>query len=161
MFVGFFAILTALTLRNLLAPADDPQFKAIRKAGYPVTLAELNDYYTAVAKDQNAALLYQRAFESELFTNGVAGNLTSNLVFKRGEPLIEGFGRDLLDELTNHAAAYRLLYAATNCPGSRYPLDMRQGFTLLLPHLAKVKQAAALLSLEALIHASAGESNQA
>jgi len=34
----------------------------IRAAGYPTTIAELNDYYSAVPDEENAALLYAKAF---------------------------------------------------------------------------------------------------
>ena len=154
-------LLAGLTMRNLLAQPQDPRLAAIRQAGYPVTLSELNPYYPAVPDDQNAALVYQRAFLAELFTKNVANDLTSNVNIRRGEQLPGEIRSELAAALATHAAACRLLYSATNLPGSRYPIDMRAGYMTLLPHLAKVKQTAALLSLEGLSHASAGESNQA
>ncbi|HEY5910891.1 MAG TPA: hypothetical protein VJA21_09850 [Verrucomicrobiae bacterium] len=155
-----FTLLAVFTIRNLVAQPQDRRLVAIRQAGYPVTLSDLNAYYPTVADDQNAALVYQRAFETALFTNKVADDLTSNVSLMRGERLPEEFRSELGEALAQHAAACQLLYSATNCSGSRYPLDMRSGYMLLLPHLAKVKQAVFLLSLEGLSHASAGDSNQ-
>ncbi len=158
--VGF-ALLAAFTIRNLGAQSEDRRLSAIRQAGYPVSLSDLNTYYPAVPDDWNAALVYQRAFQSELFTNKVAEDLTRNVVITRGEPLPADIRSELADAYAKYTPAWQLLYSATNLSASRYPLDMNGGYKLLLPHLAKIKQTALLLSLEGLSHASAGESNRA
>lgn len=122
--VSFFLVgmtlLAVLTIRNLLAQPQDPRLTAIRQAGYPVTLSELNTYYPAVPDDQNAALVYQRAFLAELFTNNVANDLTSNVNIRRGEQLPGEICSQLAAALATHAAACQLLYSATNLSGSRY-----------------------------------------
>ncbi len=161
-FLVGFLMLAAFALRNLGGgESQDPRLGVIRHSGYPVTLSELDTYYPRVADDQNAALLYERAFQMELFTNKVAEDLTSNITLRRGERVPEEFRAYLTEILTKHATACQLLYSATNFAGSRYPIDLREGYMTLLPHLAKVKQAALLLSLEGLSYASAGDSNQA
>jgi hypothetical protein len=157
-FLVIFTILAALTIRNI-AQAPDPRLTAVRQAGYPVTLSELNSYYPAVPDDQNAALIYKRAFDTELFTNKVAEDLTSNISLRRGERLPSEFRTELAEALTKHAAGYELLYSATNLTASRYPIDLRNGYMTLLPHLMRVRQTSMLLSLVALSHASAGESD--
>jgi hypothetical protein len=160
-FVIGFILLLAFAVRNALVSPEDPRLAAIRQAGYPVTLSELNAYYPAVPENQNAAIVYGRAFETALFTNKTAEVLISNAVVKRGERLPEAYRAELAEALGQNAAAWQLLYSATNLSSSRYPIDLGGWFTVLLPHLTKVKQAAALLSIEGLAHASAGESNQA
>jgi hypothetical protein len=156
-----FTLLMVLTIRNLLAPPQDPRLTAMRQAGYPVTLSELDTYYPAVPDERNAALVYQRAFQAELFTNEVANDLTGNANLRRGDRLPGEICSELAAALAAHAAAWQLLYSATNLSDSRYSIDLRAGYMTLLPHLAKVKQATALLSLEGLAHATAGESDQA
>jgi hypothetical protein len=158
--VGFI-LLAVFAVRNALVSPEDPRLAAIRQAGYPVTPAELNAFYPAVPENQNAALVYGRAFESALFTNKIAEVLISNVVSKRGERLTEAYRAELAEALGQNAAAWELLYSATNFSGSRYPIDLSGGFAVLLPHVSKVKQAAALLSIEGLSRASVGESNQA
>ena len=159
--VAGFILLASFAVRNALVSPEDPRLAAIRQAGYPVTPTELNAFYPAVPENQNAALVYGRAFESALFTNKIAEVLISNVVSKRGERLPEAYRAQLAEALDQNAAAWQLLYSATNFPSSRYPIDLRNGFALLLPHLSKVKQAATFLSIEGLSRASAGESNQA
>ncbi len=155
-------IVAALVVKNLVSPTQDPRLGAIRRAGFPVTLAELNTYYPTVPDQENAALVFNQAFELDLFTNSIfEGFFSKDPGVARGKPLPEEFQNDLRLVLATNAAAVRLLYAATNFSHSRYPLDLRDGFMVLLPHLARIKRAATLLSLEGLSHASAGESNQA
>jgi hypothetical protein len=154
-------LLVVSAIRSVLLSPQDPRLTAIRQAGYPVTFSELNAYYPTVPDNQNAALVYERAFQTELFTHKVAEDLTSNVVIRRGEPLPEKYRAELAEALAQHAAAYQLLYSATNLSGSRYPIDLSGGFMVTLPHLAQVKRAALLLSLEGLSHASVGESTQA
>jgi len=154
-------LIALMIARNLFTPAQDGRVLAIRQAGYPVTLADLNAFYPAVPDDQNAALIYQRAFESPLFTNNICDDLTSGPAVQRGDRLPEEVCRDLAAALATNAPVWQSLYSATNYPASRYPLDMRQGHMLLLPHLARIKKATMLLTLEGFAHASRGESNQA
>lgn len=155
-------VIAVLVVRNLVAPREDAQLATIRKAGYPVTLSELNAYYAAAPENQNAALVYQKAFQLDLFTNSIFEGLAGkDPGLKRGERLPVETGEELAAALATNAAAWQLVYSATNFLASRYPLDMRDGFMVLLPHLARIKRAVTLLSLEGFSHASRGENNQA
>lgn len=151
--------LALFAIRNLATIDKDPTFVAIRQAGYPVTLQELDDFYSPVPENENAALLYQQAFSLGLFTNNPP-DLTSNFSLARGKPMPEKDRAILFGFLATNAAAWELFYSATNRPGSRYSLDMRQGAQVSLTNLPHVKATTTLLSLEALAHASNGESNQ-
>jgi hypothetical protein len=51
-----------MTFRMVLNSQLNANLNEIRAAGYPATMAELNDYYPAVPDDENAALLYEKAF---------------------------------------------------------------------------------------------------
>jgi hypothetical protein len=153
-----------LVIRNLVSFANssqDPAIVAIRQAGYPVTLSDLNSFYPPVADDQNAAILYQEAFGLESFTNNVFDELTANLSSARGEAVPEAIRVGLAEAFATNGRARQLLYSATNLAHSRFPLDFRDGHMVLLPHLAKIKRAAVLLSVEAHSHASAGDADKA
>ena len=51
-----------MAFRMVLKSQLNAKLDEIRAAGYSATLAELNDYYSAVPNDENAALLYEKAF---------------------------------------------------------------------------------------------------
>lgn len=156
--VGLFLALL-FVVRNLVS-GDDPRIQAIRAAGYPVTLSDLNQYYPGVPPDRNAALRYEEVFASPLFTT-LANDFFPKDDLRRGEPLPEEFRRALAESRAAHPDAWELLYSATNLAGSRYPVDFQAGYNFPLPHLGKIKSAVTLLSLEALSHASASEPERA
>ena len=66
--VGAF-VFYRLTLQRKIAGC----LKSIRKAGYPVTLVELNRWYPEVPPDENAAIIYTNAF-----AHFVQGNTNSS-----------------------------------------------------------------------------------
>src|SRR5262249_2264405 len=55
----------------------------------------------------------------------------------------------------------QLLHAARAFLRSRYPVDLRQGFQTLLPHLSKLKKAVSLLTAEAVLNAADGKTEEA
>jgi hypothetical protein len=159
--ICLFAI-AARAVWNFRNPSQDTRLVSIRRAGYPVTLGDLNDYYRAVPDTGNAALIYQQAFQLDLFTNNIFDVFVAkDGGIRRGDVLPEDIRDDLGMVLATNGVAWQLLYSATNFSASRYPLDLREGYMVMLPHLAKIKRAASLLALEGLSHASLGESNQA
>src|SRR5438477_6338947 len=107
---------------------------AIRQAGYPVTLAELNDSYVEPPAMENAAPLYLAAFAA----------------LAPLEPTSAAF-------LTQNKEALELLHQAGARKRCRYPADLTKGANALLPHLAKFKKSAQLLSQQATNCASKGQ----
>src|SRR5438552_3666289 len=99
---------------------------AIRQAGYPVTLAELNDFYVEPPAMENAAPLYLDAFAA----------------LAPLEPTSAAF-------LTQNKETLGLLHQAAARKRCRYPADLTKGANALLPHLAKFKKSAQLLSQQA------------
>jgi hypothetical protein len=82
-----FVLLCAFGLmifRMMLKSQLNAKLDEIRAAGYPATLAELNDYYPAVPEDENAALLYEKAFisynyiEKKIFEKKIIGKKLSD-----------------------------------------------------------------------------------
>ena len=103
-----------------------PKLEAIRQAGYPATLAEWNDWYTTPPAADNAASLYQQAFDA------LAPDDANSPSF-----------------LARNRYALVLLHQVAPGKECRYPVDLNQGFYALLPHLLKVRKCAQLLSQEA------------
>jgi hypothetical protein len=130
----------------LRAPPNDPQVNAIIKQGYPVTLAELDGWYRSPAPEQNAAFAYTNAFAR---LTGLT-NFLDGWSPRAGEPIEPEDLSELKAVLETNRAALQLLHSALSRTNSRYPIDLKQGFNTLLPHLARVKQGTLLLTAEAL-----------
>jgi hypothetical protein len=154
--------LAAWVLWSLLAPHSDPVVEAIRKRGFPVTLAEADAWYPAVPEAENVALVYTNALGLLKDSAGAITNFTGKSWLP---PIGQGMSAEEQSELKavlmEQQAALRLLYAAPASGRSRYPIHLDQGFTMLLPHLSKIKQAVGLLSAEGLMHASNGDAERA
>lgn len=148
---------------TLCIPHRDLRLEAIRKKGYPVTLAELDAWYPAVAPAENAALVYTKAF-ALLAGGSTASPYTNYLNLSwppRGRALTVDEKRELAELLAAKQDALRLLHSAPATGRSRYPIDFRQGFTMLLPHLGRIKGAVQLLTAEALLRAAEGDAEKA
>ncbi len=103
---------------------------AIRAAGEPVTLEELNNYYPEPPAGENAAELYAQAFAA----------LTAD------DPKSPAF-------LSKNQRAVALLLQAAERKSCRYPLDLREGDSLRSRHLQGIKKSAQLLQAEAIAQA--------
>jgi len=131
------------------------KLRAIRRAGYPVTLTELDRWYPAVSKEANSAELYDAAFTK------LAGR--TGPVSLDGDKLIDGSqqkiplsseakrSRDAL--LTNNGGALDLLHQAAALKQSRYPLNLGRFSVRPYSHLASLQLSAHLLEAEALRYA--------
>ena len=119
----------ALSVRNKLA--------AIRAAGDPVTLADLNNSYVEPPASENAAEIYGQAFAA----------LSSAKTPEEAKTLAY---------LTQNQKAVTLLLQAAGRKACRYPLDFNEGSELRLPHLTKFKASANLLQNLALYNVQRG-----
>jgi hypothetical protein len=109
------------------------RLEAIRQAGQPVTPAELNAWYPEPPAGENAAPLYADAFAALSVTDAKSPSF-----------------------LTKNQPALALLHQAAGKSQCRYPIDLREGVSLPLPHLAKIKTCAQLLSRETVANAAKG-----
>lgn len=134
----------------------------IHAAGYPISVAELDQqYYPPIDPNQNAATLFEKAFSSLDVTN-IGKNALPNLPpyqsSKKSE-LLSGKKLQLVTSIltTNQAALDQLRQspAAINC---RYPITLSQGYQILLPHLSSLRNAAYLLSWHAVLASKKGDS---
>lgn len=138
------------------------ELDAIRKAGFPVTLQELSAYYP-VPQGENAAAVYTQAF-AKFADTPKDENLPvvgEGRLPPRGDPLPEEMKTRISAYLAANAEALELLHKAAAIDGCRFDLDFSLGFEMRLPHFAKLRQAARLLELQALMKAEGGKPDEA
>jgi len=140
------------------------ELDAIRAAGYPATLEELDEWY-AYPDGPNAADVYAKAF----------AKFTKDDEKRQGVPLIDGItelpppGEPLPEEmtkaiavfLTDNAEATDLLHEAAKIKGCRFPVRFADGPDALMPYLFQLRVAAKRLKLAAVMAAEEGRADAA
>ncbi len=115
------------------------ELDAIRKAGFPVTLQELNDYYP-VPQGENAAAVYTQAFakfaEADTPLEDKLPVFGEGRLPPRGEPMSEDMKTDISAYLAANAQALELLHKAASIKGCRFDLDFSRGNEMPLPHFS-------------------------
>jgi len=126
--------------------ARERKFAEIRRAGFPVTLAEWDDWYAEIGPEGNAAQLILQA------ANAVA----TARDFKIPEPGAP-WPRDFLEAshgyLSNNIATLKLLDELPPHAKGRYPINLRNGANTLLPHLSSIKRLVQLLRVQTICSA--------
>jgi len=158
--VGFF-VYYRLSLKSKLRA----RIVAIAAAGYPVTCAELDKWYTMPENAENAAYTIIDAFsyykpwdEEKSKSLPVVGQ--AELPARR-EPMGEEM-KALIDQyIADNNEALDLLHAAAAIEHCRYPIDLNAGFETKLPYLSEMRKASFLLKLEAALQAENGEGKSA
>lgn len=146
-----------LCLRSQL----NARIEAIRAAGYPVTLEELDKWYSIPDDAENAAYTMEEAFS--FYAEWDEDKAEPLPLFgkaqlpPRTEPLAEDTSSRVAEYLADNQEALELLHAGAEIEHCRYPLDMGAGFETLLPHLSDIRKGAMLLELEAILHAEKDE----
>jgi len=141
------------------------RIEAIRAAGYPVTLAELNEWYTIPEGAENAAdtlieafLCYYEWNRTELESLPVAGR---EELPARTEPLTQETKGLVAQYLADNQQALELLHKAAPIKHSRYPVDFGVDLGYPMYHLTDLRKGAILLELEAILHAENNKSQLA
>jgi len=136
---------------------------AIRAAGYPVTCAELDKWYSIPNDVENAAqvildatLHYAAPNKPELMPVVGQAELPG-----RTEPLSEETRQLIGQYLAQNKRALELLGQAASIEHSRYPIDLSAGFGVRMPYLLEIRGVARLLSLDAIWHAENNEGESA
>jgi len=134
---------------------------AISAAGYPVTCAELDDWYAIPESAENAAdtiidsFQHYRQWEAEkLKLLPIIGEAE---LPPRTEPLAEETKTLITQYLADNQKALELLHKGAAIEQSRYPIELSKGFETLLPDLSNIRTGAKLLQLEAVLHADNGK----
>jgi len=116
----------------------EARLTAIRQAGEPVALTELDAWYAEPPAGENAASLYAEAFAAMTLEDANSSSFREQNQKALG-PL--------------HQAAAR-----TQC---RYPLDLKAGFKASMPHLPKIKLCAQLLAQQTVFASANGRMDTA
>jgi hypothetical protein len=137
---------------------------AIRAAGYPLTWAELDKWYSIPNDVENAAevildatLYYAAPNKPELMLVVGQAELPG-----RTEPLSEDMKQLIGQYLAQNKRALELLGKAASIEHSRYPIDLSAGFAgLMPPYPGEIRDVARLLLLDAIWHAQNNEGDKA
>jgi hypothetical protein len=124
----------------------DSRLKTARAAGYPVNAVELDTWYPYVSPEENAALIYDRAFFR--IVRRATPEWRKVKLPARKEAMSEGLRVTITGALADNREALDLLHQAAQRNKSRYPINLTMGPNTLLPHLSALKEAAQLFELE-------------
>ena len=133
------------------------RIEAIRAAGYPVTLAELNEWYTIPEDAENAAdmlieafLFYRYCNQTELKSLPLLGR---GKLPARTEPLAEETKALVVQYIADNQQALELLHETATIEHGRYPVDFNVDFGYQMYHLTVLKHVIRLLNLDMVLHA--------
>ncbi len=133
----------------------------VRDAGYPVTYAELDEYYARPTSGENRAFLLQFAFDAR---QAPGWNMQDNLPIC-GKAELPHRTQAIPEEQVRAMRAYALInlqasdavFESFEYDACRFSVDMNAGPNMDLGHLAKLRELARLLSIRSLLFALDGD----
>ncbi|MEA3226147.1 MAG: hypothetical protein U9Q07_09365, partial [Planctomycetota bacterium] len=137
-----------LSLRSKL----NARIEAIRAAGYPVTLTELDEWYAIPDDAENAAytIISALSFRVEPHYTQFVPMVGPMELPARTEPLAEDTRGFTALYIIDNKEALELLHAGAAIEHCRYPVDLSAGHEVLLNDLSSLKKCVQLLNLEAI-----------
>jgi hypothetical protein len=133
------------------------KLKDIRAAGYPVTCAELDAWYSIPDLEENAADVITNAFayytEWDYERRKSLPRVGEAKLPQRTEPLADETKSLIAAYLSDNQAALELLHKGAKIEHCRYPIDLSQGLYSQADYLANIKKGVILLHLEAVLNA--------
>lgn len=154
-----------VAFRLILRAKLQAKLNAVNAAGYPVTCAELDEWYAIPESAENAADAIVESFshycEWEQEKVDLLPAIGKGQLPARTEPLAEETKELIGRYIADNQAALELLHKGAAIEHCRYPVDLGKGFAALMPYLSKIRTGAKLLQLEALLQAEDGESRVA
>lgn len=138
----------------------EKRFEEVRAAGFPVTLAELDAWYSIPEGEENAADIYMQAFEMYAVpasTDGlpVLGDLGNP---KRGERLGPETIKLIENYLADNKETLELIREGAKIEHCRYPLDLKKIFSMDYSIPSDMKKCVMLLNLKIMYEAENGSS---
>jgi hypothetical protein len=126
--------------------------------GLPNSLAELNAWYVEPPEGQNAATFFVRGLEAIQITDADLASRDLPIIGKGelpepGRPLPSKMKAAIAALVQRNSAVLDAFREGMAFGQARYPLDLNRGFNTELPHLGKLKLAAQITQLNALLHA--------
>jgi hypothetical protein len=149
------------------------ELSLIRQRGEPLTLAEAAP--APVPDDQNAALVYERAFQHlpRLEDGPMGQGRREQQLTRQDEKVLGDFFSakpevrssvtmaQIRQTLAGTEDALALARQAAAMPGCRFPVDWEAGAGALFPHYPKLRSLARLLAAHAVVSAQDGRSGEA
>lgn len=149
-----------VTFRLILNAKARKRFDALRAAGYPVTVEELDVFHETPPYGQNAAEYILEAVAS------MNRRLSIPLFDRAGFPArTEPLGQEtqaLIAELVGkHEDAFEFVRRAAPIQASRYPVDLAEGRAGFMPPLTNIRNLVRLHCVKAALHAERAEADVA
>ena len=142
----------------------DAAKQRIRDAGYPVTYAELDEYYPRPASGENRADLLQFAIDSMVHPDSsyemnlpISGNVE---LPHRSEPIPDEQVAAMRKFSDHNANAIEAVFESFEYEECRFPVNIIAGPEMLLPHLAQMRSMGRQLSIESLLGALDGDTER-
>lgn len=126
--------------------------KSVVDAGYPDSLDALNDWYPAIADEENGAIALQRVFEEFEKLDPDFERVKSLYEETEAYGFISEYPEELVEDLNAFVSDARpVLNAAMNASKytqARFPIDLSQGLEVVdLTHLAKLRSVSRAMTL--------------
>lgn len=140
------------------------------EAGYRLTLLEIGRLYHDLSLDpaENAEPHYREAITllkagdaKKERQEGYTRIREAFLELKPEEELPDEIARELAGMMEQNAAVLEALTAAAARPYVRFDLNFTEGYALMIPHVGAMREAARLLSLQAIHHHAEGRPDAA
>jgi hypothetical protein len=145
--VLFFALLQSATNRKV-----EEKLAELERAGFPVTLVEVNRRYAYPPEEQNAAWIYEKAFPLLKLSGPAVEGLPP---FSRdewpalGEKMPQEWESRIGELMEERSEAVELFRQAGEMPSARFPIDLTLGWDTLVPHVGSMRAGARLFWLKA------------
>jgi len=133
---------------------------ALKASGLPVTLSELDAYYTRTPASMAGGVAFVEAFNALQMDRGLI-ELGKARLQNPGDRLPPAQLKQIKECLEVNAPCLEWLRIAAAHESCRYPIDLAKGFEMEMPHLPAIRKAADLLILEATYCADTGQGTRA
>lgn len=167
-FVAFLVLLSPLVLISISRGKAErtlaEKIEELEAAGITVALEELNRRYAYPPEEENAALVFEKAFSRVEVPDDARDELppwSEEGWPELGEPVPEKWAPAVRELLEVNAEAIAFFHEGARLPEARYEADFTHGFAVLIPHAGRLREGARLFSFAAVWHASQGEWEEA
>jgi hypothetical protein len=153
--IGLLACFIAAVFMSIILRGTLVWEQKLRAEGYPLTMQELEDSYTDVPREENAALRYLKAWRNMQFLTPRENELLplagSEKLPEPGQPYPEKTRRIIERYVSLNRPALELIYRAMHYERCRFPVIY--SFPANFSHLANMRHLSRLLALETIYHA--------
>jgi len=147
--------------RILLYREIEQRFTAIRSAGLPASGQELNAWQILPADSENGALVMTQAFVlTRTFPDSHSNSVVAPALLARTNQWTADVHSLVAVFVLTNAPAIEMVRQAGHFEHFRYPVDYSYGLDTELPHLARLKNMARIIALQAALAAEEGRDDE-